>query len=307
MAEGVCKKFPLILFFKGWLLFDYIHSLTRTVGKPDTTCCRAIGFLMLGCYLQFPLGDGREECTSNQTTLKTSEDCVICKVSSTEGCCTLSWSKHLPDLKTWLGVEHAKIFDCMLCIGISIEQFAQAKNAIYSLATQPLLLISDKIWWKWCTKCHQLFSAQHFHWDFHWGNRKLHARFTSNSVLAKAPPFLGWAEFCQLLPSVKLTAFTEAWVGWEGGNASTPPSTRQKDSHLWNGVVFSQVFCWCILQIPYESVSLPAGGKDVLRALADCHPLIVPPWGPKASENTSIIIFTNNYCNNSLGYDIPLV
>lgn len=158
---------------------------------------------------------------------------------------------------------------------------------------------------------HQVSSAVHcptFSLGFsHWGHRELDTWFMSNSLLAKAPLFLGWAEFCQLLSSVKLTAFSEAWVGWGGGNASTPLSTRRKDSHLWNGVVFSQVFCWCILQIPYESVSLPAGGKRLRRALADCHSLTVPQWGPKASENSSIIIVTNNYYNGSLDYGIPLV
>lgn len=42
--------------------------------------------------------------------------------------------------------------------------------------------------------------------------------------------------------------------------------------------------------------------KCVQRDLADCHPLIVPQWAPKASEKIPIIIITNNYNNDSLGY-----
>jgi len=72
--------------------------------------------------------------------------------------------------------------------------------------------------------CHQmkhylLYSsmfAAYQGWDFQWGQGELDAHGEPDaclmwtSLLAKVSLFLGWAEFCQLLSSVKFTAFTEA-------------------------------------------------------------------------------------------------
>lgn len=61
----------------------------------------------------------------------------------------------------------------------------------------------------------QLFAA-HQDWDFQRGQGELHvhgepdACLVLTSLLAKVSSFLGWAEFCQLLSSVKFTAFAEA-------------------------------------------------------------------------------------------------
>lgn len=132
-----------------------------------------------------------------------------------------------------------------------------------------------------CCKQPWLFAA-HQGLGFQWGQGELDtdgepdACLVVTSLLAKMLLFLGWAEFCQLLSSVKFLDFAEAKGDQGDGNTSTLPRTGWKGSHLCDGVVFSQVLCWCIFHIPCRSVSLPAGGKYVQTDLTDCHPSIFP-------------------------------
>lgn len=67
----------------------------------------------------------------------------------------------------------------------------------------------------WCYKLPWLFAA-HQGLGFQWGQGELDthgepdACLAVTSLLAKMLLFLGWAEFCQLLSSVKFSAFAEA-------------------------------------------------------------------------------------------------
>lgn len=82
----------------------------------------------------------------------------------------------------------------------------------------------------WYYKQPQLLPA-HQGWGFWWGQEDIDPHGEPDVclmliyLLAKVLLFLGWAEFCQLLSSVKFTAFAEASGVQGGGNTSALPST----------------------------------------------------------------------------------
>lgn len=139
-------------------------------------------------------------------------------------------------------------------------------------------------------QCHEQpwLSAAHQSWYFQesemaWRTRCLH--HVDLSACQRCFFSLGGLSFAScchqssLQPLLKLEVATQA--------PCQAPGRKIHTSVM--GVVFSQVFCWCSLQIPRGSVSLPAGGKYVKKGFNWLPPINCPMMMAKKPQRRFLI------------------